>query len=98
MRSETDWDRVDRMSEQELEAAACEDPDNPPMDEEFLSGEWERGDLSKATKVPVTIRLDPEVVAFFQRPERKGYQKRINAVLRAYIRGRIESKGGRPRT
>lgn len=33
----TDWDRVDAMSEEELTAAACDDPDNPPLTPEMLA-------------------------------------------------------------
>ena len=35
-------------------------------------------------KTPVSIRLDPEVLAFFK-AQGRGYQTRINAVLRAYM-------------
>lgn len=35
-------------------------------------------------KSPVTIRLDTDVVEWF-RDQGKGYQTRINAVLRAYV-------------
>ena len=34
-RGETDWDRLRNMTEEEIEAAAASDPDNPPTDEEF---------------------------------------------------------------
>lgn len=30
----TDWERVDAMSDEEVEAAAKSDPDNPPLTEE----------------------------------------------------------------
>lgn len=42
-------------------------------------------------KVPVSLRLDSEVIEFFKR-QRRGYQSRIAAVLRAYVRSR-ESRG-----
>ncbi len=35
--SKTDWDRVDAKSDQELVRDAIADPDNPPIDEEFLN-------------------------------------------------------------
>jgi uncharacterized protein (DUF4415 family) len=35
-------------------------------------------------KTPVSIRLDPEVLAFFK-AQGRGYQTRINAVLRAFM-------------
>ena len=31
----TDWERLRNMTEEEIEAAAASDPDNPPTDEEF---------------------------------------------------------------
>ena len=37
-----------------------------------------------STKQKVTLRLDPEVVAFFKQGGR-GFQARINQVLRAYM-------------
>lgn len=40
----------------------------------------------RKAKLPVTIRLDPEVVDWFQRGGRSGYQTRINKVLLAYVR------------
>lgn len=36
------------------------------------------------TKVMLTLRLDSEVVEFFKK-QGKGYQTRINTVLRAYV-------------
>lgn len=36
-------------------------------------------------KKQVSLRLDPDVVAFFKSISKKGYQTRINAVLRAYM-------------
>ncbi|EMG36100.1 hypothetical protein PCS_03164 [Desulfocurvibacter africanus PCS] len=85
MRSETDEARVEAMSDEEITRRAQEDPDNPPLDEEFLAGDWERTDPRQA-KQPVTIRLDSEVVDWFKRGDRCGYQTRINKVLLAYVR------------
>ncbi len=36
-------------------------------------------------KKPVTLRLDAEVLAWFQ-SKGKGYQTKINAVLRSYVK------------
>ena len=38
----------------------------------------------EAPKVPIRVRLDPEVLAWF-RQSGKGYLSRMNAVLRAYV-------------
>jgi putative transcriptional regulator len=35
--SETDWDRLANMTEEEIEANALSDPDNPPLTEEELA-------------------------------------------------------------
>ncbi|MEN0039969.1 MAG: BrnA antitoxin family protein [Pseudomonadota bacterium] len=40
----------------------------------------------RPAKQQLTIRLDPDIVAHF-REEGRGYQTRINAVLRAYVDG-----------
>jgi uncharacterized protein (DUF4415 family) len=61
-------------------------------DEDFARGVWNRGGKalpngprgrpkSKSPKRPVSIRLDPEVLAHFRRSGR-GWQSRINAALR----------------
>ncbi|EGJ50872.1 hypothetical protein Desaf_2550 [Desulfocurvibacter africanus subsp. africanus str. Walvis Bay] len=85
IRSETDEARVEAIRDEEITRRAQEDPDNPPVDEEFLAGDWERTDLRQAKK-PVTIRLDSEVIDWFKRGDRCGYQPRINKVLLAYVR------------
>jgi uncharacterized protein (DUF4415 family) len=40
-------------------------------------------------KTLVSLRLDPEVLVWFKR-QGKGYQTRINAVLRAYVKAQPE--------
>jgi uncharacterized protein (DUF4415 family) len=61
-------------------------------DEDFARGVWHRGGKplphgprgrpkSRNPKRPVSIRLDPEVLAHFRRSGR-GWQSRINAALR----------------
>jgi uncharacterized protein (DUF4415 family) len=76
---ETDWSRVDRMSEAELAAAIAADPDDPANDPGF----WERARLVYPKKERVTLRLDADLLAWFRRQGR-GYQSRINAILRRH--------------
>ena len=38
---ETDWERVDALTDEEIDAAASADPDDPPTDESF----WEDATL-----------------------------------------------------
>ncbi len=49
-------------------------------------------DLRREIKRSVSIRLDPDVYAWFKLPG-PGYQTRINAVLRAYMTAQISKKG-----
>ena len=49
-------------------------------------------DLRREVKRTVSIRLDPDVYAWFKLPG-PGYQTRINAVLRAYMTAQISKKG-----
>jgi uncharacterized protein (DUF4415 family) len=80
---ETDWARVDAMTDGELTANAESDPDARPMtDEERAAGE-----LVIPAKVPVGVRLDADVLEWF-RARGPGYQTRINAVLRRYMEAR----------
>ncbi|MFP4671499.1 MAG: BrnA antitoxin family protein [Desulfohalobiaceae bacterium] len=79
--SRTDWHKVDSKSDQELIQDALSDPDNPPIDEDFLSKA--RQVHPPKPKRQVTLRLDNDVLEWF-RMQGKGYQTMINAVLRAY--------------
>jgi uncharacterized protein (DUF4415 family) len=90
-RGQTDWAVVDALSEQEIEANAAADADNPPWTEEELAAARLvlPGDRAK---VPVSIRLDPEVLDYFKE-EGRGYQSRINAVLLGYVRSQQQGRG-----
>jgi uncharacterized protein (DUF4415 family) len=45
-------------------------------------------------KTLVSLRLDPDVLVWFKR-QGKGYQTRINAVLRAYVKAHRQRHGKR---
>lgn len=80
-KGQTDWTRVDAIGEAELAAAIAADPEDPANDPEF----WQHAELVyPAAKERVTVRLDRDVLAWF-RSQGRGYQTRINAVLRAYM-------------
>lgn len=69
--------------------------DLPPLGEDFFcAAEW----LMPAGKSDVSLRLDKDLLDFFRRSG-KGYQSRINAVLRAYMIGVLgrEKSGSRSR-
>src|SRR5579863_3107488 len=81
MKDLTDWDRVNAMTEEEIDRNAADDPDNPPWTEE----DWARARVVfPQGKAPVTLRLDKDIIAWFKGHGR-GYQTRINAVLRGFV-------------
>jgi uncharacterized protein (DUF4415 family) len=81
MIDETDWARVAAMTEADIERAAAEDPDASMT----TARDWEDARVVwPQTTEPVTLRLDKDVLAWFRRQGR-GYQARINAVLRAFV-------------
>lgn len=77
----TDWRRVDAQTEEELAEAIRSDPD----DEELEPGWVERAMVLRpgGRKRRITMWLDADVLEWFQ-GQGRGYQTRLNAVLRAY--------------
>ena len=78
--SRTDWHRFDTLSENELEASIAADGDDvhaEPVWTRAIKGLPPR-------KQHINIRLDSDVLDWFRRTG-KGYQTRINNVLRAYV-------------
>ncbi len=92
-RGRTEWDRLRAMGEEEVEANAAADADNPAWTEEELRAA-ELVLPSEEPKVPVSIRLDAEVLDYFKQGGR-GYQSRINAVLLGYVRSQQQKQGRR---
>ena len=80
-RAGTDWDRLRRMSAAAIRKGIAADPDVHGTDEEF----WKGAEVVMPTpKEIVTIRLDADLLRWFR--QHRGYQTRINAVLRAYMK------------
>ena len=79
--SETDWVRIDAMTEAEIEANARADPEW----EGLLDIDWSKAELvMPRRKGAISIRLDDDVLAYFKSLG-AGYQTRINAVLRHFM-------------
>lgn len=78
----TDWERVRSLTDEEIKQAVEDDPDQMMLDKEW----FERARLvtPEAEKKRITIRLDDDIVDYFKQ-QRRGYQTRINKVLRAYV-------------
>lgn len=76
--SRSDWKAVDALTDDDIDTS-----DIPPLDESFFAQAELR---MPRTKPAITIRLDPDVLDWFK-AQGKGYQTRINAVLRMYMEG-----------
>jgi uncharacterized protein (DUF4415 family) len=78
----SDWRRVDAQTDDDIRRNIQEDPDAAPE----VDSDWFRSArvVMPEPKQAVSLRLDREVMDWFKR-QGKGYQTRINAVLRAYV-------------
>ncbi len=81
--SKTDWARVKAMPQEEVERLA--DEEDGPLPEGWESTIVMHG--LPPRKRDVHIRLDADVLDWF-RAHGRGYQTRINAVLRAFVEAR----------
>jgi uncharacterized protein (DUF4415 family) len=79
-----DWKRVDALTDEDITQAIAEDPDTFEPEPEWL----QRAMILRPgqPKIRVTAYFDQEVVKWF-RAQGRGYQTRMNAVLRAYMEG-----------
>ncbi|BCH58923.1 BrnA antitoxin family protein [Agrobacterium vitis] len=79
--SKTNWALVDAKTDEDIERDMRDDPDW----QDFLDVDWSKAELViPQKKKAISIRLDEDVVEYFQ-ASGKGYQTRINAVLRHFI-------------
>ena len=78
--SRTNWTRVRQKSDPEVHRAVVTDPDIRPTDAAFWAG---ASVVMPRRKEPITVRLDADLLAWLR--SERGYQTRINAVLRAYM-------------
>ena len=86
--SRTDLVRIDALTAGEIEQAGVQQ-----LEEDGIGGDWTKSVevVAAANKKTVTMRLDPDLIDWF-RQTGPGYQTRINAVLRAYMRHAQEGK------
>jgi uncharacterized protein (DUF4415 family) len=90
MKGQTDWARLDAMTDEEIERNAAEDPDNPPWtDEDWANAQ--RVDPRKHT----AVWLDRDIVEWFKE-QGPHFQGRINGALRAYIDARKQNADEAP--
>jgi uncharacterized protein (DUF4415 family) len=80
----TDWDRLRRLTPEEIRAGLADDPSAAPTDPGF----WDTAHVVQPRpKETVTMRLDADVLDWF-REQGRGYQTRMNAVLRSFVENR----------
>jgi len=82
-KSRTDWKRVDALKDEKIDFS-----DTPELTPEMFARSLVRRGLKPvARKKLLTLRIDSDVVEWY-RGQGPGYQTRINALLRAYMRER----------
>jgi uncharacterized protein (DUF4415 family) len=85
----TDWARVDAMTDEDILQNMRDDPDWA----DFIDIDWSKAQVVyPQAKKAISIRLDGDVVDFFKATG-KGYQTRINAVLRSFIDEQRKKQG-----
>ena len=80
-KGKTDWAAVDALTDKQIEEAVRDDPDAVPLDID-----WSKAVLViPPKKKAISIRVDEDVLEYFKK-QGAGYQRRMNAVLRSYMR------------
>ena len=80
--SQTDWDAIRKMTDEEIDAS-CE---NDPVWLEMGGDEWmDKAELVTPLKKGIYVKFDEDVIAYYKSLGERGYQARMNAVLRAYM-------------
>ena len=74
MKGQTNWDKLRSQGD-------FEGPDEDDFEVDWSSAVMVEG----LNKKPISLRVDPDVLEFFKKSG-SGYQTKINAVLRAYMR------------
>ena len=80
--SKTDWQRMAEQGDEQIDTG-----DIPELDDAF----FERAELRVPAKQPVTLRIDEDVLAWFK-AQGKGYQTRINKLLRQYLESQVNRR------
>jgi uncharacterized protein (DUF4415 family) len=87
--SQTDWARLEAMTDEEVERLASEDMAELDIDLDWME---QATAMFPRPKERVTVRLDPDVLDWLK-AQGRGYQTGINANLRAYYKAQ-KAKGG----
>ena len=92
MPRQTNWEKVDSITDEKLDELVRNDPDDVYLtDEDFASAKRVSRKVDSKKQEQVTIRLDEDVLDFF-RKKGKGYQSLINHALRAFMAAQQEKQ------
>ena len=84
LKGETDYARLDLMTDEDIAKTVADDPDAPPLDVD-----WDKASIViPPGKDIITLRLDRDILEWL-RAQGKGYQTLINQVLRAFYDAQI---------
>jgi|UPI00037C8D77 uncharacterized protein (DUF4415 family) len=89
MGTKTDWARIDALTDDDIAKAVASDPDAAPLEAKGLKKINKGGRPHKAiTKQVTTMRLSPDVIAFFKAGAKdgKGWQTRLSDMLDDYVK------------
>ena len=85
LKGETDYARLDSMTDDDIAKGVAHDPDAPPLDVD-----WDKANIVVPPgKDIITLRLDRDLLDYL-RAQGKGYQTLINKVLRAWYEAQIK--------
>lgn len=87
MESLTDWERVDRLTDEEIAEAAANDPDTVHPDDPWWRRQLERGGVvvpPGVRKKRVTVPIDEDVLEWLRKGGR-GWQHTVNHAVRRYM-------------
>ncbi len=80
MKGETDYARLDAMTDEDIAKAVAADPDACPVDVDWSDASL----VVPPGRRDAILRVDDDVLAWF-RAAGEGFRARMNAVLRAYM-------------
>jgi uncharacterized protein (DUF4415 family) len=79
IKSQTDFARLDKIKDEDIDLS-----DAPEITPEMFAKAIVRRGLKPRTKTQLTLRVDTDVLEWYKKQGR-GYQTRINQLLRAYM-------------
>jgi uncharacterized protein (DUF4415 family) len=79
-RDRTNWTFVDSRTDEDIAKAVADDPDAGPLDTDWSNAFI----VVPKSKTAISLRIDSEVYDYFKSTG-KGFQTRINAVLKSYM-------------